>query len=93
MKAAATFKTEQGARYLSSLCNHFGRKVKATCTANDASIVFDFGRCDMVAHEGMLELIAQAPDQQGLDTVVEVMTRHLERFAFRENPHLEWCPT
>ena len=71
MRAAATFKTEQGTRYLSSLCHHFGRKVQTTCNANNACILFDFGRCD---------------------TGVDGMSRHLERFAFRENPHLEWSP-
>ena len=92
MKAAATFQTEQGTRYLTTLSHHIGRKVDAPCNATDASIVFDFGRCDMVANDTTLERIAQAPDQHRLDTVVEGMTRHLERFAFRENPHLEWSP-
>ncbi|MEL6413827.1 MAG: DUF2218 domain-containing protein [Pseudomonadota bacterium] len=92
MRAAATFKTEQGTRYLSSLCHHFGRKVQTTCNANNACILFDFGRCDMRANATEIELIAQAQDKQALDTVVDVMSRHLERFAFRENPHLEWSP-
>ena len=93
MKAFATFETPQAYRHLSTLCHHFGRKVDATGTAQTARIVFPCGQCDMEANDHQLTLWAHADNEGCLDNVVEVMTRHLERFAFRENPHLDWHPT
>ncbi|MEM9582189.1 MAG: DUF2218 domain-containing protein [Pseudomonadota bacterium] len=44
----------------------------------------------MVADDHQLKLIASADDQPRLDQVIKVVTSHLERFAFRENPDLHW---
>lgn len=92
MKAFAVLKTDQAPHHLNAMCHHFGCNVEATCNKRDAQIVFAFGRCDLTASKDRLELCAEADDQGCLDQVVEVMSRHVERFAFRENPNLEWRP-
>ena len=92
MRAFAIFETDQGCRYLDTLCHHFGRRVQATCNPHDACIVFPFGQCDLAATDNRLELWVRAEDQSRLDIVIDVVARHLERFAFRENPQLEWRP-
>ncbi|WP_136440692.1 DUF2218 domain-containing protein [Pacificoceanicola onchidii] len=92
MRAFAIFQTDQANRHLTTLCHHFGRKVEARCDAGRAQIVFAFGQCDLAATDQQLELSAQAEDKARLDVVVDVVTRHLERFAFRENPQLDWHP-
>lgn len=90
MQAVAIFKTEQAYRYLNAMCLHFGRKVEANCNTHDAQIVFPFGECNLAADTAQLHMTAQASDQSQLNEVVETVTRHLERFAFRENPQLDW---
>lgn len=90
MNATATFQTEQAVRHLATLCNHFARKVPVTTDAQKGHVAFPFGQCDLSAHSDSLELIATASDQKQLEQLVEIVTRHLERFAFRENPQLIW---
>lgn len=90
MNTFASFETDGAARYLATLCTHFGRKVEAECDINKGWVQFPFGRCEMTADDKKLELLASAEDQTRLDQVVQIVTSHLERFAFRENPTLVW---
>ena len=90
MNTSSTFKTDRASRYLTALCHHFGRKVEAECKPEQGWVQFPFGRCEMKADEGQLALTASAENQKNLDQVVQIITSHLERFAFRENPSLDW---
>ena len=90
MKSEASFKTNRGGRYLKALCHHFGRKVEAECTDTEGRVLFPFGRCEMTADTEILQLSAFAADRQKLAQVIEIITNHFERFAFREDPMLEW---
>lgn len=90
MIMSTTFETDRASRYLKSLCHHFGRKVDAECTDTAGWVQFQTGRCDMTADDSKLALIASAENQESLDQVVKIVTSHLERFAFRENPALTW---
>ncbi len=90
MKALASFQTGNASRYLTMLCSHFGNKVEAKCDGNEGWVKFPFGRCEMTADSSQLEMRAVADDQPQLDDVVRIVTSHLERFAFRENPILDW---
>ena len=90
MKANATFKTKQAPRYLADLCDHFSQKVTATHDHQIGHVEFQFGACELVAKSEQLEMTASAQDAALLEQVIDVITRHLERFAFRENPRLHW---
>lgn len=90
MNTFASFETDAAGRYLATLCNHFGRKVEAECDTNTGWVQFPFGRCELAANDKKLELTASAEDQNQLDQVMQIVTSHLERFAFRENPNLVW---
>lgn len=90
MKRHATFETDRASRYLKALCHHFGRKVDANCDDAKGWVQFPFGRCDMTATDSQLEIVATAETQRHLDQLTQITTSHLERFAFRENPTLEW---
>jgi hypothetical protein len=90
MNAQTTFQTEHAARYLGTLYKHFGHKVPVQLNADRGRIEFPFGKCDLSASAAGLSLKATADDKSGLDKIVQVITSHLERFAFRENPQLEW---
>ena len=90
MEAFADFETDRAGRYLSALCHHFGRKIEAHCLPDKGWVQFPLGRCEMTADERRLKLVVSADDEQQLDHLVDILTRHLERFAFREDPQLEW---
>lgn len=90
MERHAEFQTAKASQYLASLCQHFGRKVPAKNNGTSGKITFPFGECALRADDAHLELSATAESQANLEKTVEVVTNHLERFAFRENPRIEW---
>ncbi len=92
MNATATFETEYAARYLVTLCKHFAQRVPAQHDERVGTIKFPFGQCRLSVHDDILTLVASANDTVQLEQVVDVVSRHFERFAFRENPLLEWQP-
>lgn len=90
MNTFASFETDSAGRHLATLCTHFGRKVEVEFDANKGWVNFPFGRCEMTADDKKLELLVSAEDQTRLDQIVQIVTSHLERFAFREHPTLVW---
>ena len=90
MHATAIFQTTDAKRHLDALCRHFARKVDATVCDGNGHVAFAFGSCVLVADETALTLKAQAPDRSRLNKVIDAVSRHLDRFAFRENPKLNW---
>ncbi|MEM7473153.1 MAG: DUF2218 domain-containing protein [Pseudomonadota bacterium] len=93
MRRTAQFQTDGAERYMQRLCEHFGRKVETHCQRGKGCVEFGFGRCEMRADASALEMIASSETQDQLDNVIDVITSHLERYAFRENPRLEWLST
>lgn len=93
LNTTAFFETGHASRHLKSLCDHFSRKVETQYDDKKGWVQFPFGRCDMIADQIHLALSATAEDQPQLDQVVQTVTNHLERFAFRENPALVWRQT
>ncbi|WP_323766973.1 DUF2218 domain-containing protein [Marinovum sp.] len=93
MNATTHFTTDHAERYLGTLCKHFGHKVPVTHAGRSGEITLPFGACALTAEDTGLTMTAQAPDQAQLDRAVQVITSHLERFAFRENPELDWAYT
>lgn len=91
MEATTHFNTEHAERYLGTLCKHFGHKVPVTHTRNQGAITLPFGACTLSASDNGLTLTVTADDQEKLDQTVQVITSHLERFAFREDPDLSWA--
>ncbi|SIO07241.1 DUF2218 domain-containing protein [Vannielia litorea] len=93
MKASTFFTTENAQRYLGTLCKHFGHKVPVSHEAGFGRIDLPFGACELRAEETGLALTVTAQDRPTLDKTVEVISSHLDRFAFRENPELTWAFT
>ncbi|MEL6450808.1 MAG: DUF2218 domain-containing protein [Pseudomonadota bacterium] len=90
ISATAHFPTARASRYLTALCHHFARKVAATCDETSGTVQFPFGQCRMTADAHSLHLNVTAPDHRRCAQTIEIVTNHLERFAFRENPDLTW---
>ncbi|KIN74480.1 DUF2218 domain-containing protein [Sulfitobacter guttiformis] len=90
MDASTFFTTPNAERYLGSLCKHFGHKVPVTHQPSFGRIELPFGQCVLCADGNGLLLTVEAPDRPQLDQTAEVISSHLDRFAFRENPDLTW---
>lgn len=93
MKANATFHTEKASRYLATLCKHFNHKVPVRFDTISGEIELPFGQCELKADGVSLALAVEAANQSDLDKTIRVITNHLERFAFRENPKIDWTAT
>lgn len=90
MNAQTTFKTEQAQRYLGTLCKHFGHKVPVELDGNTGRIDLPFGQCELAANNNALDMKVSADTKADLDKLAQIIASHLERFAFRENPQIEW---
>ncbi|MBX2855800.1 MAG: DUF2218 domain-containing protein [Rhodobacteraceae bacterium] len=81
--------TSHASKYLQQLCKHFGHKVPVEYTPDEGVIDLPFGRCSLKASDETLVIEGSAePDQIG--RLEKVISDHLERFAFREQPALSW---
>lgn len=88
----AKFTTKRASGYLQQLCKHFGHKVEVTFDAQNGQINFPFGQCVLRADQGELILTVHAQALGDLTKTCRVIASHLERFAFREKPTIEWKP-
>lgn len=78
--------TEHASRYVTRLCKHFAHKVPAQCADGQGKVDFPFGQCLMRATADRLSLHCEAPDDDALGRVRDVVGSHLERMATAVEP-------
>lgn len=96
--AEARIKTESASRYLVELCQAIQRKSEANpgiqasvaWTDTEGATDFGWGRYTLRAQPSLLVLFAEAADQEGLEQVQELLTRHLERFGSADHLRVNW---
>ncbi|MCX7565842.1 DUF2218 domain-containing protein [Sulfitobacter sp. F26169L] len=91
-RSNAKFTTERASVYLQQLCKHFAHKIEVQFDPEAGLIDFPFGQCNLNATQGVLDLTVTAETQSDLTTACRVIGSYLERFAFRENPKIDWQP-
>jgi hypothetical protein len=90
-KAHAYWETENGSRYLQQLCKHFGHKLDVSFSETEGTIPFGFGPVSLKADDGGLWVEVTGADDEAVAHAKDVIDRHLERFAFREDfKHMPW---
>jgi hypothetical protein len=94
LTARADVPTATPGRYAKQLVAHLGRKVAfhdvdSPAGAGSAADIGD-ARGTVVPGEGVLTLLAEAPDEAGLARVQDVLGRHLERFGQRQELVVSW---
>jgi len=92
VQARAEVATAHAARYLAQMCKHFEHKRPVTFDERNGHIAFTAGDCRLEAGPGALTLTVAAADEAGRAGLEDVVARHLVRFAFREDLHLDWQP-
>lgn len=90
VQSVAEIATPQAERYLAQLCKHFQHKLPATYDQHFGHIPFPMGDCRLRAEAGTLTLSLLTTDHAQLARLQEVVTRHLLRFAFREEMSIDW---
>jgi hypothetical protein len=82
--------TERPQRYIKQLVSHFGNKVKTELTDQGGRLEFDFGTCDLKAISDGIELVGTADDEAQLETLKDIVARHLVRFGTNDELTVSW---
>ena len=72
------------------LCKHFGHKVDASFGDEGGYVQFEFGRCELQARDGQLDLTVSAADEESRERMCRVIGSHLERFGRRDGLAVTW---
>ena len=96
----ARVETERSSQYLAQLCSHFAHKAQAHPEidahvewSDDRGVAsFGWGRCSLYADPAALTLRAEAPDEESLQRVEDLVADHLERFGKRDRLTVTWTP-
>jgi len=92
MQAIATIQTAHAKRYLGQFCKHFAHKLPVELDPAYASgkVPFGAGICDLYADEDALSLTISGDTETDIAALKGVVSRHLIRFAFREEIEVDW---
>lgn len=84
--------TEVPRRYLGQLCKHFQHKLPVALSETQGRLEFPMGVCTLDAQAAPATLLMRvtAEDEAALARLEDVVARHLERFAFREQLTVPW---
>jgi hypothetical protein len=90
LTARADVVTDAPGRYAKQLVSHLGRKVEFAVAGPASSARFGGGTGTVVVGDGVLTLLAEAPDPDSLALVERVLGGHLERFGQRNELVVTW---
>ncbi|QRM57651.1 DUF2218 domain-containing protein [Sinorhizobium sp. BG8] len=88
--SVAKIETSNASRYLQQLCKHFAHKRPVSFDPNSGSISFTVGTCRLEASNDLLTISLESADDEQMVQLQDVVVRHLVRFAFREELHIDW---
>ena len=90
MTARADVVTDAPDRYAKQLLSHLGRRVEFTTDGATSTAEFGAATGTVVVGDGVLTLLAEAPDAESLARVQHVLGSHLERFGQRNELTVTW---
>jgi hypothetical protein len=90
LTARADVPTDSPARYARQLVSHLGHRVSFPTDGDTSTAELAGGRGTVVAGDGVLRLLAEAPDAEALARVQHVLGSHLERFGRRNELTVTW---
>ena len=90
LTARADVATETPQRYAKQLLSHLGQRTSWTIDGDTSTAVIAGGTGRVVLGDGVLTLIAEAPDTATLARVQHVLGSHVERFGQRNELTVTW---
>ena len=90
LTARADVATDAPARYAKQLVAHLGRRLTWTTEGDTSTAQIGEATGTVVVGDGVLTLLAEAPDAESLARVQDVLGRHLERFGQRNELAVTW---
>lgn len=93
-KTIAVIPTESGWKYLQQLCKHWAHKLEVELTDQKGVVKFAEATAVMTSDAQALTVEIEATSPEGLERMKEVVSSHLDRFAFKEAPlPFDWKTT
>jgi ketosteroid isomerase-like protein len=92
LTARADVLTEAPARYAKQLVSHLGRRLTWTTEGGTSTAQIGEATGVVLVGDGVLTLLAEAPDEESLARVQHVLGSHLERFGQRNELTVRWTP-
>lgn len=90
-KTTAVVPTENGWKYLQQLCKHWSHKLDVELGEKSGIVRFSEAVATMSADDKVLTVAIEAGSDEVLERMKDVVSSHLDRFAFREAPlPFEW---
>lgn len=91
-KSSTTIESSHAAKYLTTLCRHFARKVEAKWDEEMGHVKFPIGDCEMFvnAEQDQLLINCSAESLEKLNGVKGVVEGHLQMFSRRETLEVNW---
>jgi len=88
----SVIKSEHAVKYLTVLCRHFSRKVKAEWTDFQGIVYFDVGMTKMKVNSqgNELHFECKAVSENSLEKQKAIINHHIALFARRESIELLW---
>src|ERR1035438_2270769 len=84
-------KTASGSKYLQQLCKHWSHKFEVEFSETKGEVRFPSAVATLEASAEALLVTLETDDTDSVEGFKEVVTKHLDRFAFREAPlPFEW---
>lgn len=83
---AAQVKTENGGKYVRQLCKHWSHKLETEVDGDVGKVTFPTAVATMAADESGIAISITGEDREDVQRLTEVVERHIDRFAFREDP-------
>ena len=90
LTARAEVRTGTPERYAKQLLSHLGRRTTWITDGDTSTAEIAGGTGQVVIGDGVLTLIAEAPDVETLSRVQHVLGSHLERFGQRTELAVTW---
>ena len=90
LTASAAVVTDGPERYAKQLASHLGRRAEVRDETDGTRLVLGAGSCLLVVGDGVLELRAEAPSDDDLTRVTDVVGSHLQRFGQRNELAVTW---
>jgi uncharacterized protein len=79
--------TASASRYLQQLAKHWSHKMEVSFSEQEGRIEFPNGSLlEMRADSATLDVVLTVPEGEDVARMREVVSSHLDRFAFREAP-------
>lgn len=88
--SAATVQTVHASRYVQQLAKHWAHKFEVEFTPERGVIALPFGRCELSADAGKLDILLTGTPEADWDRFETVVADHLKRFAHREDLAFAW---